>query len=131
MSPIAKMTTVRAMLAVTALKNWHVHQLDISNAFLNGELEEVVYMIFPKRYTGYGSRIAMNGKQDEAGNNVQLVCQLKKALYGLLQASRRWHHKLSATLVSMGFRHCKANYNLYSRVSNVSCCWHLYMSMTY
>lgn len=116
-APVAKMTTVRALLAVAAIKDWHVHQLDVSNAFLNGELEEVIYMKLPRGYKKQGSRISIGDLSSQNDGDEQLVCRLKKSLYGLRQASRNWHHKLAITLVSIGFRHSKADYSLYSEVT--------------
>ena len=116
-APVAKMTTVRALLAVAAMKDWEVHQMDVSNAFLNGELEEVVYMLMPQGYTKLGSRIGTSGAYENVAAEKQLVCRLKKAIYGLRQASRRWHHKLSVTLISIGFQHSKADYSLYSKIT--------------
>lgn len=112
-APVAKMATVRALLAVAAMKEWHVDQMDVSNAFLNGELEETIYMTMPKGYTKYGGRIIQGMEPTEIGKAQQLVCRLKKALYGLRQASRQWHHKLSVTLISIGYAHSKADYSLY------------------
>lgn len=119
-APVAKMTIVRALLAVAAMKDWFVHQLDVSNAFLNGELEETVYMSLPQGYDGYGSRISDTGMMQKSEGLNQLVWRLKKALYGLRQESRQWHHKLSITLVSIVFCHSKADYSLYSKVCNES-----------
>lgn len=56
---VAKMTIIRVMLAVAAMKDWFVHQLDVSNAFLNGDLEETLYMSMQQGYRKYGDRIPM------------------------------------------------------------------------
>jgi hypothetical protein len=68
-SPVAKMTTVRAIIAMAAIKGWSLHQMDVKNAFLHGDLREEVYMEQPPGYV------------DQTRPN--LVCRLKKALYGL------------------------------------------------
>lgn len=117
-APVAKMTTVRALLTVAAMKDWFVDQLDVSNAFLNGDLEETIYMAMPPGYCGQGSRISVNVAKAKNEGVTQLVCRLQKALYGLRQASRQWHHKLYVTLVASGFKHSNADYSLYSQVNN-------------
>jgi len=73
-SLVAKMTIVRAIITMAAAKGWSLHQMDVKNVFLHGDLQEEVYMEQPP---GYVEQTHPN-----------LVCRLKKALYGLKQAPR-------------------------------------------
>ncbi|GJZ61742.1 retrovirus-related pol polyprotein from transposon RE1, partial [Tanacetum coccineum] len=88
-TPMAKMVTVKTILVLASTSNWHIHQLDINNAFLHGDLHEEVYIAMP---TGYNKPHPPN-----------VVCRLKKSLYGLKQANRQWFIKLTNFLISIGF----------------------------
>ena len=95
------MTTVLTAIALAATKGWHLYQMDVKNAFLQGELEEEVYLIQPP---GFESRVHPN-----------VVCRLKKPLYGLKQAPRAWHSKITQYLHQIGFRMSKSDTSLYIR----------------
>ena len=73
--------------------------MDVSSAFLHGELDEEVYMEVPPGYNAL---------------NDGMVCRLRKALYGLRQASRNWYSKLSQALVRYGFQECEADHSLFT-----------------
>ena len=107
-SPVAKMNTVKTLIAVSAAKKWSLTQLDISNAFLNGDLDEEIYMSLPPGYTlREGTVLPPNP-----------VCRLNKSLYGLKQASRQWFLKFSSTLTSLGFQTSHSDHTLFIRNIN-------------
>lgn len=91
-SPVAKMNTVKTLLALVAMYGWFVEQLDVNNAFLYGDLHEEVYMQLPLGYVSQSGSLPLNPD-----------CKLEKSLYGLKQASRQWYSKLSNALLSNGF----------------------------
>jgi hypothetical protein len=86
-APVAKMTTIRTFITITLIRRWHISQLDVKNAFLNGDLQEEVYMALPP------------GISHDSG----YVCKLNKALYGLKQAPRAWFKKFFILISSLGF----------------------------
>ncbi|GJV23341.1 ribonuclease H-like domain-containing protein [Tanacetum coccineum] len=98
-SPVVKMVSVRCLLNVVVFMSRHVFQLDVNNAFLYGDLDEVVYM---KPLEGY---FPSDNK----------VCRLKRSLYGLKQAPRQWNAKLTSTLIENGFSQSKSDYSLYTK----------------
>lgn len=97
-APVVKMTTVRSFFSIVSARNWEVHQMDVHNAFLHGDLEEEVYMKLPPGF---------------AKQNDGKVCRLRKSLYGLKQAPRCWFSKLAASLETYGFRQSLSDYSLF------------------
>lgn len=97
-APVAKLVTVRTILAVAVQRKCSIHQLDVNNTFLHGDLIEEVYMKIPKGFS-------------KAEDN--RVCKLHKSLYGLRQASRNWYNKFTEALLAVSFRHSKVNHSLF------------------
>ena len=87
-APVVRYTSVRLLMAVAAAKGLKVHQMDAVTAFLQGDVDEEIYMEQPE------------GFDDGTGR----VCRLNRSIYGLKQAGRQWHKKLDAGLQRMGLR---------------------------
>ena len=100
------METIRVLLALAAQEGWQVHHMDVKSAFLNGELEEEVYVKQPDGYIK---------KEREP-----LVMRLKKALYGLKQAPRAWYTKLDKCLRSLDFTRSSQEHAVYFKRSGTS-----------
>ena len=94
-APTARWAALRSILAIAAIEDMELHSLDISNAFLNGDMHHEVFMTSPE---GFKDRF---GEGD--------VLKLKKALYGLKQAGREWHEKLDSAMKAMGFTLVKSD----------------------
>ncbi len=103
-SPVAKMTTIRAIIAMAIAKGWSLHQMDVKNVFLHGDLQEEVYMEQPPCYV------------DQTHPN--LVCRLKKTLYDLKQAPKAWSDKIGQYLVTSGFQTSNVDFSLYVKKTN-------------
>ncbi|KAL0287166.1 UNVERIFIED_CONTAM: Retrovirus-related Pol polyprotein from transposon TNT 1-94 [Sesamum angustifolium] len=88
-SPVARLTTIRVLIALASVYNLSIHQMDVKTAFLYGELEEEIYMDQPEGFVAHG--------------NERKVCKLVKSLYGLKQAPKQWHEKFDQTILAFGF----------------------------
>ena len=86
-APVARISSVRALLAVAAARKWDLFQMYVKNAFLNGELSEEIYMQPPPSLSV----------------DLNKVCHLRCALYGLKQAPRAWFAKFSSTIFRLGY----------------------------
>jgi len=96
---VAKMITVRTFLTAAVAKSWELHQIDVHNAFLYGDLEEEVYMKMPP---GFRSP------------TLNQVCRLWKSLCGLRQAPRCWFAKLASALKQYEFQQSHSDYSLFT-----------------
>ena len=96
---MAKFSSIRALLALAAHQDLEIHQMDVNTAFLNGDLDEEIFMKQPEGF-------AVPGKE-------HLVCKLNKSLYGLKQAGRSWYTKIDQVLLDLGFHRLQADHCIY------------------
>lgn len=100
-APVVKQTTFRILMSMASVEKMCVKHLDAKTAFLNGKLRETIYMKQPPGY--------------ENENKPNMVCHLRKSLYGLKQAARSWNDEINEILINIGFHQSKADACLYSK----------------
>ncbi|GJS66086.1 ribonuclease H-like domain-containing protein [Tanacetum coccineum] len=98
-SPVVKPGTIRTVLSLAASRHWPIHQLDVKNAFLHGDLSETVYMHQPP------------GFRDSV--HLDYVCLLQRSLYGLKQALRAWFQRFASYNTRIGFSHSRCDPSLF------------------
>lgn len=98
-TPVVKPATIRTVLSVIASKGWPAHQLDVSNAFLHGHLQEQVYCQQPVGF--------VDPQRPDA------VCLLSRSLYGLRQAPRAWFTRFVTFITSIGFKQARSDSSLF------------------
>lgn len=106
-APVTRMETVRLLLALAAKNGWEVHHMDVKSAFLNGEIDEEVYVCQPEGFEKKGEE--------------HKVYKLFKALYGLRQAPRAWYTKLRKCLENLGFEKCLYEHAVYVKREGNEC----------
>ena len=100
-SPVTKITSIRMLIALAAVHDLKIHQMDVKTAFLNRELEEEIYMEQPEGFI-------VPGKEKK-------VCRLVKSLYGLKQAPKQWHAKFDQIMLANGFKINECDKCVYSK----------------
>lgn len=103
-APVVRHTSIRILLAIAVQKELYVNHIDIVSAFLNGELEEDVYMEQPEMFIDQ--------------RYPDMVCKLKKSIYGLKQAGRDWNIKITDILLKIGFERCVTDNCIYKMNKN-------------
>lgn len=98
-APVARMDTVRMIIAFAAQKGWKLYQIDVKSAFLHGELKEDVFVEQPEGYEKKGGE--------------QMVYKLQKALYGLKQAPRAWFSRIESYFIKEGFESSPSEQTLF------------------
>lgn len=108
-SPVAKMNTIRALLSVATNRDWPLHQFDVTNAFLHGELKREVYMEAPPGFS--------EGFKKREG------CRIKKTLYGLKQSPIVWFGRFKEAMTKYGFKQSNSDHTLFlkRRENKITC----------
>lgn len=102
-SPVAKLNTVRVLLSLAANLGWPLHQFDVKNAFLHGELDEEVFMDIPLGYMA---------------ESLGVVCKLLRTLYGMKQSPRKWFGRFTKAMLKYGFHQSNCDHTLFLKHHN-------------
>ena len=113
-APVARITSIRVLLALISIYKLIAHQMDVKTTFLNGDLDEEVYMEQPESFVH--------------SRNKKKVCKLFKSLYGLKQTPKQLHEKFDLVILLDGFVHNGADQCMYSKFTKeygVIACFHV------
>jgi transposase InsO family protein len=105
-SPVVKFSSLRLLLALAAKHDWEIEQVDFTTAFLNGNLDEEIFMEIPEGYNN--------------DNYTGKVLKLQKSLYGLKQAPRQWNIALDQNLAKLGFQRLVTDEAIYIKCDHTS-----------
>jgi hypothetical protein len=100
--PVAKLTSIIFLLSVFAAFYFEVEQMDVKTTFLHGDMEEEIYMKWPEGFVVKGKK--------------ELICKLKKSMYGLKQSPRMWHKKFDTYIPRLGFTRSKEDHCVYFKL---------------
>ena len=100
--PVSKVTSIRLLLSIAATFDFEIEQMDVKTTFLHGDLEEEIYMKQPEGFMVKGKK--------------ELVCRLKKSLYGLKQSPRMWYQKFDTYIRGLGFTRSKEDHCVYFKL---------------
>jgi len=103
-APVAKLASLRTILAIATNQDLEVHQMDVKSAYLNGALQEEIYMKPPPSF---------NIPED-------MIFHLIKAVYGTKQGGCVWYNNIQATLHIMGYHHTIADHAVFTCTTGVS-----------
>ncbi|KAK9024844.1 hypothetical protein V6N11_064750 [Hibiscus sabdariffa] len=102
-SPVAMFKSIQIMLAIAAFHDYEIWQMDVKTAFLNGKLEEDIYMTQPEGFV--------------SSYNAGKVCKLQRSIYGLKQASRSWNLCFNDAIKQFGFIRNEDEPCVYKKIS--------------
>ena len=98
-APVVRYESLRTLLATAAQHGWYLNQYDVKNAYLNGEIEEVIYMQQPPGFNNGSVR----------------MCHLLKCIYGLVQAGNVWNTTINSALLDLSYQRLKSDNCVYLR----------------
>ena len=88
-SPVSSKDSFRTIITLVAYFDLELHQMDVKTAFLNGDIEETIYMVQPENFV--------------SGDPKNMVCKLKKSIYKRKQSTRQWYYKFHQVVVAFDF----------------------------
>ena len=119
-APVVRFETLRYLLAYSVKHKLAVHHMDVETAFLNGNLEEEIFMEIPEGLEFQDNRLILRTEENNQEKNEknQKVLKLNKSIYGLKQSPRCWNIRLTEFLTNQGYQISKADPCVFIKINN-------------